>query len=165
MQGTDILISTAAIGVTLAGFIGIVATVGNRDQGRWKPAERLRLVFMFTASMLAGLFSYLPILIYRLGSSASAAWSFSSAALAISLIALSVCYKVGRSQLPPDARAGFSWKFGIWIQVTLVVVLIFLVCNALGLSLPGFGPYLLGVLWLLGLAALQFTLLLFRMDS
>lgn len=164
MQGTNILLSTAATGVTLAGFIGVVAALGTRNQGRWRPAETLRLGFMLAASLLASLFSYLPVLIYHLGASASTAWSYSSAALINGLIALSICYKVGRSKLPPDARVEFTWKFGIPIQVTLVLVLIFLVRNALIISPSEFGPYLLGVLWLLGLAALQFTRLLFGKD-
>jgi len=164
VQGTDILISTAAIGVTLAGFIGVVAAIGDRNQGHWGPAEKLRLGFMLAASLFASVFSYLPIVIYNLGASVSDAWSFSSAALAICLIALSVIYKVGRSKLPPNGRAEFSWKFGIPIQATLLAVLIYLACNAFKILLPGFGPYLLGVLWLLGLAALQFTRLLFGKD-
>jgi hypothetical protein len=164
VQGTDILISTAAIGVTLAGFIGVVAALGNRSQGRWRSAETLRLGFMLAASLLASVFSYLPLIIYHLGTSASDAWTYSSAALAINLIALSVIYRVGRSKLPPDERAEFSWKFRIPIQITLVLALIYLVRNTLRIPLSGFGPYLLGVLWLLGLAAFQFTRLLFGKD-
>lgn len=165
MQNTNILLSLGAIGVTFAGFIGIAATLGDRNDRHWNSAERLRLGFMLTTSLASSLFSYVPILVYHFGVSDSNVLPISSMALAFSFIALYIFYFFERSRLKQDELAEFSWKFGVPIQVTFFGIFFLLVRNALGLSLSEFGPYLLALLWLLGVAVLQFTRLLFGMRS
>src|SRR6267378_35434 len=58
-----VLLGIADVASTFAGFAGVVATFGRRAQGKWLPEERFRLINIIVLSLVACLFSFVPLLI------------------------------------------------------------------------------------------------------
>jgi hypothetical protein len=76
---TETLIGIAEIGVALAGFSGVVVVFGSRSRGTWHPGDRLRLGFLLEASLTAGAFALLTLVLLEMfPESASTAWSAAS---------------------------------------------------------------------------------------
>jgi hypothetical protein len=63
MDLVELLIGIAQIATALAGFTGVVVAFGSRSQGAWHPGDRLRLGFLLEASLTAGGFSLLALLL------------------------------------------------------------------------------------------------------
>jgi hypothetical protein len=63
MDVPGILVSLTEIAVALAGFTGVVVVFGSRSAGSWLPGDRLRMGFMLEASLTAGGFSLLALLL------------------------------------------------------------------------------------------------------
>lgn len=79
----ETLVGIAALAVALAGFTGVVVAFGSRSGGSWHRGDRLRLEFLLEASLTAGGFALLAlVLVHALGDALSVAWSCSSAAWA-----------------------------------------------------------------------------------
>jgi hypothetical protein len=83
----EALIGIAALAVSLAGFTGVVVAFGSRSGGSWHSGDRLRLGFLLEASLTAGGFAILALLMfYAVGDSVSLAWSGTSTAWALFMI-------------------------------------------------------------------------------
>lgn len=63
MDVVELLIGIAEIATALAGFTGVVVAFGSRSEGTWHPGDRLRLGFMLEASLTAGGFALLALLL------------------------------------------------------------------------------------------------------
>lgn len=64
MDFAGVLVGLTEIAVALAGFTGVVVVFGSRSAGTWLPGDRLRMGFMLEASLTAGGFSLLALVLY-----------------------------------------------------------------------------------------------------
>ena len=78
MDVTELLIGIAEIATALAGFTGVVVAFGSRSQGSWHPGDRLRLGFLLEASLTAGGFSLLALLMLATLEEEALRWSIMS---------------------------------------------------------------------------------------
>ena len=78
MDVVEILIGITEIAVALAGFTGVVVAFGSRSQGSWHPGDRLRLTFLLEASLTAGAFALLGLLLSSAGFEIAYCWAICS---------------------------------------------------------------------------------------
>ncbi len=84
---TETLVGIAEIAVALAGFTGVVVVFGSRSHGSWHPGDRLRLGFLLEASLTAGGFALLTLVLLAVfPQSASTAWMTASALWALFML-------------------------------------------------------------------------------
>ena len=57
----ETLMGVAELAVALAGFSGVVVVFGSRNEGGWKPGDRLRLEFLIESSFTAAGFAILAL--------------------------------------------------------------------------------------------------------
>jgi hypothetical protein len=158
MTGTDLLQTLAEVGITLAGFTGIVAVLGRRGHGEWEPHEWLRLAMLLTFSFGSVFFAFLPPLLDAYDVPEPRAWSIASAMLAV-FLAVVYAAIIGRVvALGELVRDEFPRWAGAVTGIGTAIVVAVLASNAFGAR--AFGPYLVGMLWMLVAAALQFYRLL-----
>jgi hypothetical protein len=78
MDVVELLIGIAEIATALAGFTGVVVAFGSRSEGAWHPGDRLRLGFLLEASLTAGGFSLLALLLLSLLDDRAITWTIIS---------------------------------------------------------------------------------------
>jgi hypothetical protein len=79
----ETLVGIAALAVSLAGFTGVVVAFGSRSRGSWHAGDRLRLEFLLEASLTAGGFALVGLVLYHsLGDALGVAWAATSGAWA-----------------------------------------------------------------------------------
>ncbi len=79
MDVVELLIGIAEIATALAGFTGVVVAFGSRSQGAWHPGDRLRLGFLLEASLTAGGFALLALLLLASMDAQEPVWRILSA--------------------------------------------------------------------------------------
>ncbi len=161
MEESETLRTLAEVAVALTGFTGIVAVLGRRAGGEWSPLEWLRLRMLLEASLAVLFLSLLPVLLSTLRPSQGSLWRVANSAQVVVHLggALLLVLRVSRlepSQWPSEER----WLTALLAPLSLVIILV-QAGAVLGL-LPGVASfvYLLGLMYLLALAALHFVLLL-----
>jgi hypothetical protein len=83
----ETLIGIASLAVALAGFTGVVVAFGSRSRGSWHAGDRLRLAFLLEASLTAGGFAILALVLSSaLGDALSIAWSATGATWALFML-------------------------------------------------------------------------------
>lgn len=82
----EVLVGLAEIAVALAGFTGVVVVFGSRSAGSWLPGDRLRLGFLLEASLTAGGFALLALVLYSSMRQAGSAWATVSGLWALYMI-------------------------------------------------------------------------------
>ena len=78
MNWDGALTATIEVAIGIAGFAGIVAAIGRREQTRWSVTQQLQLQMLLTASASAGLFGFLPFLLLNLGLDSNIGWQIGS---------------------------------------------------------------------------------------
>ena len=74
------------IAVALAGFTGVVVVFGSHSGGSWLPGDRLRLGFLLEASLTAGGFALLALVLYSSMQDARNAWALVSGLWALYMV-------------------------------------------------------------------------------
>jgi hypothetical protein len=161
VQGGEALSTIAQVGLGLAGFTGILVALG-RTQTAFSRPEVLRLLLLLVSSFGAVFLALLPFALHESGVGDVACWRLSSAALAaftsISLAYLGYQIRRHRSEFGQL----FSAAVFVIIATGSVLMVVLQLVNALGLgSPPRSGSFLIGLLWLLFIASLQFARILF----
>jgi hypothetical protein len=161
MEAFETLRSLSEVAIALAGFTGIVAVLGHRAGGQWGPLEWLRLRMLLETSLGVVFLALIPVLLHQLETFQGPMWRVCNGVQALvhaaGILLLYLRFrKLDPSQWPPEER---------WLSSALVPISIALVSfqgsMALGRLAPyGFFLYLLGLIYLLGIAALHFVLLL-----
>lgn len=157
MPSTDVLSLLAELATAIAGFSGIVAVFGRRSAGRWRPAERARLVGLLYTSLVAALFSVLPLVLLSVPVSEPTCWRVLSPLLAASLVRpiVSMLQIISETQITPinerESSIAMSWFLIVGNGCAIAVLLV----NAIVWSMAW--PYLAGILWALVNAAVLFT--------
>lgn len=161
MEESETLRTLAEVAVALTGFTGIVAVLGRRAGGEWSPLELLRLRMLLETSLGVLFLSLIPVLILTLRPSQESLWRVGNSLQGLVHLggAVLLYLRVSRldpAQWPPEER----WLTALFAPLSVIVIAA-QGGAALGL-LPGYGAfvYLLGLVYLLALAALHFVLLL-----
>ena len=79
MEPTDVLATIAELAVAFAGFSGIVAALGRREQGVVFPEDRVRLAVLIGSSLSTTAFALLPFALWEVAGTPERVWAFSSA--------------------------------------------------------------------------------------
>ena len=83
MQGSDLLLTTAQIGMALAGFAGLVTLLGRPSPRADHRLNEIRFRSMIELSLALAAFALLPFVPAELGLAEPGAWRVSSAVYAI----------------------------------------------------------------------------------
>jgi len=161
LQGSDVLTILAEIFVAFAGFTGIVAALGHRSEGKWRPVDVIRFQTMLQASLAGLVFSVVPFGFHYFGVAEAITWGFGSALLAVYVVYFIVTtiqkHKKLRATDDPDFVPGVRL-----VLLTLAVpVVASQLLNAIGVGLlHSFSGFLVGLLYLLLMCCAMFVLLL-----
>ena len=161
MNGSDTLAILAEVFVAFAGFTGIVAVLGQRSEGQWRPVDILRFQGLLGSSLAGLVFSVIPFGFHFFDVSPAITWGVLSGLLA-GFIALTLLLMILKQQ---QIKATDDPDFVPGVRAVLmaisVPVLILLALNASGTVLEReFAGYLFGLLYLLVMCCAMFVLLL-----
>ena len=161
LEGSEVLTLLAEIFVSFAGFTGIVAVLGQRSDGVWRPIDVLRFRGLLFASLVGLVLAIIPFGLHHIGVIDTVTWASGSAILAILIVVLLVSlisnHKKVRATEDPDFVPGVR----LFLVLLSGPVVITLVLNAVGVGLRhSFSGYLVGLLYLLIICAAMFALLL-----
>ena len=156
------LYTIAEVGVTLAGFSGLVVAFQRRDLKSWSPPDFMNFLFLITNTLLVVLLSLLPIPLLLWGLSEGAIWSVCSLSMAAWFLGgdLVAIRFTRRYRQEFAIRRVPSWySFTQWAQLPVAALMaIVLLLSAAELLIPrGQAPYVLGLIVLLTFAGIQFT--------
>jgi hypothetical protein len=161
VEAFETLRSLSEVAIALAGFTGIVAVLGRRAGGQWDPLEWLRLRMLLETSLGVVFLSLIPVLLHQLEALQGALWRVGNGLQALVHVAGIVLLwlrfrKLEPSQWPPEER----WLTAALVPISIAIVLL-QGSFVLGKLAPyGFFLFLLGLIYLLAIAALHFVLLL-----
>ena len=92
------LSGSMGIAIAIAGFSGIVAVFGRRNDGFMQAADQLRLSILLTASAVALLFSLAPFVVLDAGVSEIIFWRIGSAVQGVWIISIAM-YRIRQAQV------------------------------------------------------------------
>ncbi len=167
MERHEILHTLAEVATAFAGFTGIVVVLGRRSIGEWRSNEKTIVSVLLASSLGVVLFAFVPDLGSAAQLSPSTTWrvsaflfaSYHLVVILASIVAIRRALARGemlpipKSLLLPVFTAGFS----------VIAAQYLTAMGLLGAWLFFF--YLLGLLWLLCIATLMFTVLLLEAVS
>jgi hypothetical protein len=166
MYAEIILEVIATIGVTLAGFAGIVGALAGERLRPADPALWLPLWVMISGGLSIAFAALFPVLAYYLGARDNVLWAASSAFVAV-VTACSVAFFVPR--FLRARRRGFlagTRAFDVFLQLISYLLVISQVLNMLGVGLSQtVGGLLIGLYLMLLISALNFVFLLYLLAS
>jgi hypothetical protein len=161
MEGSDVLIVIAEVGIAFAGFSSIVAIFVRRETGGWTRQDILRLWQLLVYSLGAVFFALAPFALFYCGLGNLSIWIASSAALAVFLavnlvLSLMTVFRALQEDESALSRAVVATVASLSVMALLVQVL-----NAVGIFFrSSLGGYLIGLLWLLVASGFFFVRLL-----
>ncbi len=162
MGVTSELVLFAELGAAFAGFIAIFLIFARRD-GRFSPADSLRIRSIILASFCVVFYSLVPLVLFRAGLSGVTLWRVASAvALVAGLAAGGVVARKNLALSKADrAAVGRLHSMITWGLFAIAAVLF--AANALGLAAPPTAwPYLASLVCALGIAATNFVTIAFQ---
>ena len=160
MPDRDLLLTSAEVAVTFAGFASLVAMFGSRASRDGLHIDANRLRTMVVCSLLVVALALFPFVPFRYGLSEAAVWRISSGALLLAVIWLAL--RIARDYNAVRAAGIQLSRFIRVLNAGLVLCPMALAAfNVLGgaeSSAPA--NYLVGLLSLLALAGVQFARLI-----
>jgi hypothetical protein len=162
VNATNELALFAELGAAFAGFIAIFLIFARRE-GRFSPADSLRIESIVLASFSVVFYSLIPLVLARAVSDEAMLWRAASlVALVSGLLEGSV---VARRQLAlsPEERATVGAGHSLVTWGLFGVAAILFSWNAIGLTdSPAAWPYLASLACILGIAAMNFVTIAFQ---
>ncbi len=161
MTGSDVLTILAEVFVAFAGFTGIVATLGQRSEGRWRPVDVIRFRALLEASLTGLVLCVLPFGFHHFAVAEAITWGVCSAILAV--YATTFMFRVVRNQVKLRASEDPDFVPGVRLILLLLTGLVVPIqaLNAAGVGLEHtFSGFLVGLIYLLVLCSSMFVLLL-----
>lgn len=162
MTGREELALIAELGVAFAGFLAVFLIFARRE-GRFSPADSLRVRSIIVSSLSAVFLALLPLALNLYGLEGPSLWRMASIlALAVGT-ATSLHVGLKQLALPPEERAkvGFVHSNIAWGLVLVIAML--LVSNVLGLfHEPSAAPYVGALICALGVATSNFVTIAFQ---
>lgn len=158
--GSDVLLTIAEFSLALAGFSAVVLVLARRG-GEIDEAAAYIVRFMILNAVGAGFLALLPSLVVALGASEPLVWRLSSAVYVVSVVLLTLPLAISQAiEVRGLLARGLSSAFWTLSAAAHLVQL----SNAVGFPFaPSFGGFLLGLMLLLGLAGIQFVVVVFRL--
>jgi hypothetical protein len=157
MEFVELLIGIAEIAVALAGFTGVVVVFGSRSAGAWHPGDRLRLGFLLEASLTAGGFSLLALLLLNSVGDNQLAWAASSAAWAL-FMTFSLYSSRLRIRKNSDSHGDVDRIANLLVACLFVALILLQAVNAV--VWQQFAPFLAALFLNLAGATMQFARLI-----
>ena len=157
MDYPEALIGIAEIAGALAGFTGVVVVFGSRSEGSWHPGDRLRLGFLLEASLTAGGFALLALVLFSNLAQPAIAWSVASALWALYMV-FSLYWSRRRIVENLEHHNDIDKFANRTVFVLFAFLIVAQVFNVL--SWQAFGPLLAALVVNLAGAAMQFARLI-----
>lgn len=157
MDYSELLIGIAEIAVALAGFTGVVVVFGSRKDGTWHPGDRLRLGFLLEASLTAGGFSLLSLILFHSLKSAGAAWVVTGVIWA-AFMAYSLYSSRRQIQIDQDAHGDVDRIANKIVSLIFVSLIVLQIANIF--MWQEFAPLLAALTFNIAGAAMQFARLI-----
>jgi hypothetical protein len=158
MTDISILETVAEISIALAGFAGIVATFQFRKGDTPSAGKIVALTIIVNMGLSAGMFSFLPLLLFSFTSDEAIVWFVASY-----LLAIYMCYMmffVQKNMRGKVRRNRVRFLFSTYQIISGLLILVLLLSGAnLGIE-RGLGPYLLTLMYGLYIVGTNFTRLL-----
>ncbi|MEH6586241.1 MAG: hypothetical protein V7720_06765 [Halioglobus sp.] len=158
MIDISILETVAEISVALAGFAGIVATFQFREGDAPSAGKIVSLTIIVNMGLSAGMFAFLPLLLFSMTSNEAFVWFVSSYSLAMYM-----CYMmffVQKNMHGKVRRHRVRVLFSTY-QVISGLLIVLLLLNGANIGVErGLGPYLLTLLYGLYMVGTNFIRLL-----
>jgi hypothetical protein len=161
MEGADALGLIAEVGIAIAGFAGVIATL-RAPGGKMGSYEAMRIGTLLGESATVVLLALLPFALHFAGLSVRAIWVVSSSAMAVLVMtAFLVMLRVGMTVVPvreEDRTSGSKFVFVSVIAATTGIVAL-----QLGnlTSLQQLWPFYVGLLALITRSLFGFAYILF----
>jgi len=157
MEPVETLVGIAEIAVALAGFTGVVVVFGSRSQGAWHPGDHLRLHFLLEASLTAGGFALLTLLLLNAFDEERLAWVVAGSAWSVFMTysLYSAHTRIDKNLQSHDDVDKIANRL-----VSALFMLIILLQVANGFLWQSFAPVLAALLLNLAGAAMQFARLI-----
>jgi len=161
VAGLEYLTVLGEIFVALAGFTGIVAVLGQRSEGQWRPIDVIRFQIMLEGSLAGLLFAIAPFVFYFFEFPVSLIWSVGSGVLAAYVASLILRAITKQRKLSATSDPDFVPGLRQVLVGLSIPVLIIMFMTAFGVVVDrGFASYFLGLAFLLVLCCAMFMLLL-----
>jgi hypothetical protein len=159
MEEKELLLTIAQTALGIAGFSGVMSAFMKRP-GKLTSVETYRVAVLLGVSFSAMFLAFLPLVVEALGSTSARLWTEASATMAsFSIVGLTI-FLLASWRISRQAPEIFNpWVMGATGLGHLVNVLLQLVNAADDVAQPGI--YVIGLLWYLFHAALQFSRMLF----
>ena len=154
----SVLETVAEISVALAGFAGIVATFQFRDGDTPSAGKIVALTIIVNMGLSAGIFAFLPLILFSFTSDEAIVWFVASYSLAIYM-----CYMmlfVQKNMHGKVRRSRVRLLFSIY-QVVSGMLIVVLLLNGANIGIErGLGPYFLTLMYGLYIVGTNFMRLL-----
>lgn len=155
---SEILVGIATLGLTLTGFSGLVAIMGQRSSGQWTRGEKVQFVELAIISLTVMFGAFVPILAaLELSEDFSLQLSVGIIALAHLGVLIHGMYAVSRS---PDVRSEYAPGVMMFMTTGGALIIVASLVAALGVIGGQALLILLNLLWLLFVAVVNFVHLL-----
>lgn len=162
MGATDELTLFAELGAAFAGFIAVFLIFARRD-GRFSPADSLRIRSIILASFSVVFFSVVPLVLSHAGYAGAALWRASSIVAAIGGLPAGVVVAAKHIALSPIDRADVGMVHSVITWGLFLIATIFIISNAFSTaSGPSSWRYLASLVCILGIAASNFVTIAFQ---
>jgi hypothetical protein len=153
MRGADFLLCIAQVGLTFAGFAGLIG-VFRPSEGKWIPQEVAGLSFILHHTLAAVVLSLLPFPLLALEYSETRVWTVSGSLVGLFLLAETSWQwhevtRLTRAGYPPRRPKALYLTF--FVSFLLTASTLYSVCYG-GVE----AVYKLGLLWLLVASGIQF---------
>ena len=153
MTAESLLTTYVEVGVAIAGFSGIVVSLGNRGRGEWSYHDRQLLYALLGSSGGCTLLSALPLILASTGLAEPTVWSASSGCSVVLQLGLMVA-RARRVVRDADTLARERWVLAGAFAGTVVCVAAQLVnCVWLGVA----WPHLATITWHLAVSFIVFV--------
>ena len=161
LRGSDVLTILADIFLAFAGFTGIVAVLGQRSEGKWRPIDLLRFQVLLEASLVGLVLSVAPFSFYYFGVAEAVTWGSGSALLAIYISSALLRATRKQQKLGATHDPDFVPGVRLFLFILAVPVVATLILNLIGIGFQqAFPGFLVGLIYVLIMCCAMFVLLL-----
>lgn len=157
LNPVETLLAIAEIATALAGFSGVVVVFGSRSQGSWHAGDRMRLSFLLEASLAAGGFALLTLLLLNTTGDEGLAWT-AAGAIWVLYTVYSLASSRRRIRRNLESHDDVDRVANRLVTGLFVILMVLQVANAL--LWQAFAPLLAALILNLAGAAMQFTRLI-----
>ena len=157
MEGSDVLIVIAEIAVGLAGFSGVVVTLGRRSSGPWQKDEKLRFNQLLGFALGCAFFAILPLALMLSPLHVETIIQVCGLPAALLFTAIITTTVVRMFRLKGELRDNFNIPFSAFLFVGTLCVCGVGLINVLGvIAPPSVWLCVIVLVWALLVSGLQF---------